>query len=109
MVVTFIENSVLFKLEIDDNFDDFKCQISSSKYFNLHFIIDLRSLKINKFNEFIDLLFYLSKKQKLQNKSFVVISSNNDEKLNKLVLLPTLEEALDFIQLEEIERDLNII
>jgi hypothetical protein len=49
-------------------------------------------------------------KQKKNNKSFVIVGSgiSFDEIIDKLVVVPTLTEAKDIIELENIERDLGI-
>ena len=59
--------------------------------------------------QYLDFLNTLSIKHKTLNKSFVVISCqiNGDLHGLELSLVPTIEEALDLIQLEDIERDLN--
>ena len=52
----------------------------------------------------------ISGKQKDLNKSFVIVSEgiNADEIPEELVVVPTLQEAIDIIDIENIERDLGI-
>ena len=70
----------------------------SEIYFNI--IINIGDLNLIFFKE-IQKLLNLSKKNK---KSLIIVSSKlSDEKLN---IEPTLSEAYDIIELEEIERDL---
>lgn len=47
--------------------------------------------------------------KKKKNKSLVFLTSNFNNNSEDLNLIPTLQEALDFIDLEEIERDLNLL
>ena len=41
------------------------------------------------------------------DKSFVIVTEKIDYEIDNLNLVPTIQEAIDFIDLEEIERDLN--
>jgi len=107
MTTKFIDNCVLFEIENNDKISDLSIHFKSEKYFNLHFIINLKSIAII---QYLDFLNTLSIKHKTLNKSFVVISCqiNGDLHGLELSLVPTIEEALDLIQLEDIERDLNM-
>jgi hypothetical protein len=49
----------------------------------------------------------LFKSQKFFKKSLVILTENISF-CNDLNLIPTLQEAIDFIDLEEIERDLDL-
>lgn len=67
---------------------------------DFNIIINIGDLNLIFFKEIQNLL-NLSKKNK---KSLIIVSSKlSDEKLN---IVPTLSEAYDIIELEEIERDL---
>ncbi len=52
----------------------------------------------------------LSGKQKRRNRSFVIVSEgiNVDEIPEDISIVPTLQEAIDIIDMENIERDLGI-
>jgi len=52
----------------------------------------------------------LSKLHKASNKSFVLVTDKvaYDEAPEEIVVVPTLQEARDIIEMEEIERDLGI-
>ena len=41
------------------------------------------------------------------NKSFVIVTEKIDYDRDNLNLVPTIQEAIDFIDLEEMERDIN--
>ena len=47
--------------------------------------------------------------KKHNHKSFVIVSKNIDYDKDDLNLIPTVQEAFDFIEMEEIERDLNLL
>ena len=71
-------------------------------------IINLFSVKeINEsgINDFLD----LSKKHKATKKSFVIVTSkiSYDVAPEELSIVPTIQEAHDIIEMEEIERDLD--
>ena len=108
MTTKFIDNYVLFEIENNDKISDLSIHFKSNKYFNLNVIINLKSTAII---QYLDFLNTLSIKHKTINKSFVVISCqiNGDLHGLELSLVPTIEDALDLIQLEDIERDLNMI
>ena len=108
MITKFIDNYVLFEIENNDKISDLSIHFKSNKYFNLNVIINLKSIAII---QYLDFLNTLSIKHKTVNKSFVVISCqiNGDLHGLELSLVPTIEDALDLIQLEDIERDLNMI
>lgn len=108
MTTKFIDNYVLFEIENNDKISDLSIHFKSNKYFNLNVIINLKSIAII---QYLDFLNTLSIKHKTVNKSFVVISCqiNGDLHGLELSLVPTIDDALDLIQLEDIERDLNMI
>lgn len=108
MITKFIDNYVLFEIENNDKISDLSIHFKSNKYFNLNVIINLKSTAII---QYLDFLNTLSIKHKTINKSFVVISCQINEDLHglELSLVPTIDDALDLIQLEDIERDLNMI
>ncbi len=75
----------------------------------VNLILDF-SNNINIEIEEILLLSPQSKNHKNNNKSFVVVSANTDiERISdNLIVVPTFQEAIDVIEIEEIERDLGI-
>lgn len=79
------------------------------KTFEKHnLIIDLLSHKDLSLNN-IKLLLPLSKQHKKGKKSFVVVISDIDYNAvpDEIVVVPSLLEAHDIIEMEEIERDLG--
>ncbi|UGU15833.1 ribonuclease Z [Sinomicrobium kalidii] len=68
-------------------------------------LFSLGTLTINDLLEFLE----LSNKHRGGRKSFVIVTNkvNYDEVPDELVVVPTLREAHDIIEMEEIERDLD--
>ena len=71
-------------------------------------IIDL-SADVNLAESDLKLFLPLSKQQKKSKKSFVIVVSDLDFNAisDKLLVVPSLLEAHDIIEMEEIERDLG--
>lgn len=98
---------ITLKKNIKNNFFiDFKEKYSTFE--NQHLIVDISVCEEFTTDEIADLTTY--SQQKHQNgTSFVVISTVLDaEKLEGIInVTPTLTEAIDIIEMEEIERDLG--
>ena len=77
-------------------------------YKNYHLIVRLSSLDQISLNDVIELL-RLSNNHRAEKKSFVVVSdkANLDEMPDEILVVPTLQEAYDIIEMEDIERDLG--
>ncbi|WP_394973234.1 ribonuclease Z [uncultured Croceitalea sp.] len=74
-----------------------------------HIVVNLFSfekLSSNDVLEFLD----LSNKHRGARKSFVLVTDkvNYDDAPEEICLVPTIQEAKDIIEMEEIERDLEI-
>ena len=95
-------NSILFTLESCDSPVSLNSELYKSNYLNSNIIIDLSDVV---FNGFLNLLKAFSKKH--NHKSFVIVSENIDYDKDDLNIIPTIQEAFDYIEMEEIERDLN--
>jgi len=83
-------------------------RIVPEKYENLNLVIDL--LKYSKLDLSELLLFLkLSNYHRSTKHSFVIVNTaiDIDDIPEELVMVPTLEEAGDIIEMEEIERDLG--
>ena len=106
MKINSLKDSVLIVLDKKDSIISLESEINKSICTNNNIIIDLNNILIKDF-----LLFFktLENNQKKKNKSLVFLTSNIDNNGEDLNLIPTLQEALDFIDLEEIERDLNLL
>ena len=95
------ETTLVFKLGEDNNLSDLKIT-SQIK----HFIADLRGvtpdLAENIKNKFIIFANSISK----MNGSFVIVCEFSFE--DELTIVPTLQEAYDYIEMDEMERQLEL-
>jgi hypothetical protein len=86
-----------------------KMQSTYPKFKNDNVIVNLSvmaKVTLEDMNEFLD----LSKQHHHAKHSFVIVTdkANLDEMPEELVVVPTLKEANDIIEMEEMERDLGI-
>lgn len=81
---------------------------SYDKYKNYHLVVRLSSLDKVTLEDVIEFL-RLSNNHRSDKKSFVVVSdkANLDDMPDEIVVVPTLQEAFDIIEMEDIERDLG--
>ena len=95
------ESTLVFKISNDNNFTDLKIN-SKIKFF----IADLRGvskqLASNITNKFITFDESISKVQG----SFVIVCEFSFDE--RLTIVPTIQEAYDYIEMEEMERQLKI-
>lgn len=83
-------------------------QSYANRYKNYHLIVNLSSIDKISLEEIIEFL-RLSNKHRSDKKSFVVVSDKVDFDMmpDEIVVVPTLHEAYDIIEMEDIERDLG--
>ena len=88
-----------FTSEITKHHADFKTK---------NVIIDLRDSKDLKKEELLAFL-EISNIHRSENKSFVIINESFgiDELPEELIVVPTMQEAEDMIQMDEVQRDLG--
>jgi hypothetical protein len=69
-------------------------------------LLSMKEVKAADLYKFID----LSKEHRAGNRSFVIVTNRvaYDELPDELQVVPTLQEAKDLIEMEEIERDLGL-
>ncbi|MEL4307706.1 ribonuclease Z [Joostella sp. CR20] len=81
---------------------------SYATYKNDHLILNLLSLSNLKSADLVEFL-ELSRDHRAAKKSFVIVSDSVDftDVHDELVVAPTLGEAYDVIEMEDIERDLD--
>lgn len=95
------ESSSIVELvkKIESKYDRFK---------NDNIIVSLTSLKMIPKNDIVEFILISNKHRKAKH-SFVIVTDkvNLDEIPNEIVVVPTLQEAYDIIEMEEIERDLG--
>lgn len=78
------------------------------KYKNYHMVINLSSIDSIQLEDIIEFL-RLSNRHRGDKKSFVIVTDkvNLDEMPDEIAVVPTLHEAYDIIEMEDIERDLG--
>jgi len=101
MKINFIKNSILFIIEKKDNPISIKLEINKENYNNYNKIVDLSNIIPDQF------IIILKTFTNQNDKSFVIVTEKIDYDIDNLNLVPTIQEAIDFIDLEEMERDLN--
>ena len=76
---------------------------------NDHLIINLFSFSNISSNDVLEFL-QLSNIHRAENKSFVLVTNKveYDQVPDEICLVPTIQEAKDIIEMEEIERDLDL-
>ena len=74
-----------------------------------HIIINLLSFDVLTLDKAIAFMS-LSRKHRSAKKSFVLVTNqvSYDDVPEELCIVPTIQEAKDFIEMEEIERDLGL-
>lgn len=85
-----------------------KLQVIYSRFKNDNLIINLTSLKPLGTEDVIEFL-QVSNQHRRAKHSFVIVSNkiDLDDIPDELVIVPTMQEAYDIIEMEEIERDLG--
>ena len=93
-------SSEILVFRFSDNVSDL--QITSEVK---HFIADLSDVSLEVLNKVKEKLINFDKSLSNKDSSFVVVSEFSfDDDLN---IVPTLQEAYDFIEMEEMEKKLN--
>jgi len=101
------KNTLLFNISNENKF--FNSIVELKKEIKLkNIIIDFNALSFEKFSEDLNYLFIESQNNK---KSFVIVNSDfKSEYYNlNMNIVPSLQEAIDIIEIEEIERDLGLL
>lgn len=92
-----------------DNLEGFAAKLSSEfkTFESHHLIVDIRAYQ-NLSPADINVLMPFSKSHKKARKSFVIVADvDYNSASDQLVVVPSLTEAHDMIEMEEIERDLG--
>lgn len=86
-----------------------KLQTLYPKFKNDNIIVTLTSLNKLSAQDIVEFL-QISNTHREENHSFVIVSDNIDFDTipNEIILVPTLQEAYDIIEMEDIERDLGL-
>ncbi len=94
-------NTLVFKISDENDFS----RLNPSQNIT-NFIADLSSLRNDMHKLLINNFTKFEKYVSANNGSFVIVSNVNFD--NNLNIVPTLQEAYDFIDMEEMERQLNL-
>ena len=86
-----------------------KLQALYPKFKNNNVIIALTTLKQLKTQDIVEFLV-LSNMHRSANHSFVIVSNaiSIDDIPDEIIVVPTMQEAYDIIEMEDMERDLGI-
>ncbi|RXJ51360.1 ribonuclease Z [Gelidibacter gilvus] len=86
-----------------------KLQATYPKFENDNVIINLSVLRKTSLQDIIEFL-EISNRHRRAKHSFVIVTDqvNLDEMPDEIMVVPTLKEAYDVIEMEEMERDLGI-
>ena len=95
------ESTLVFKLGEDNNFSDL--DITSEIK---HFIADLRGVSVDVVNKVKNKFITFGQSISNINGSFVIVCEFSFDDTLKIV--PTLQEAYDYIEMEEMERQLEL-
>lgn len=85
-----------------------KIQEAYSKFKNDNIIVNITSLNTLSLQDVLEFLEFSNTHRKAKH-SFVIISdkADLDEMPDEIIVVPTIQEAYDIIEMEEMERDLG--
>ena len=85
-----------------------KLEVLYARFKNDNVIISLTSLKPISLTDIVEFLKLSNTHRKAKN-SFIIVTDKVDfnEMPDELVVVPTMQEAFDIIEMEEMERDLG--
>ena len=95
------ETTLVFKLGEDNNLSDLKITAEIK-----HFIADLRGVTPELAENIKDKFIIFANSISKMNGSFVVVCEFSFEE--ELTIVPTIQEAYDYIEMDEMERQLEL-
>ena len=95
------ETTLVFKLGEDNNFSDLKITTEIK-----HFIADLRGVSLEVAENIKDKFTTFADSISKMNGSFVIVCEFSFD--DDLTIVPTLQEAYDYIEMDEMERQLEL-
>jgi len=95
------ENTLVFKLGADNNFSDLKIT-SEIK----HFIADLRGISVEVAENIKNKFITFANSVSTMDGSFVIVCEFSFD--DDLTIVPTLQEAYDYIEMDEMARQLEL-
>lgn len=103
------KNYLLIKIT-DENITDFSSDLTRrhEEFKDDNVVVDILKFGNLELEELLSFL-ELSDRHRMEKRSFVLVNDaiNIDRVPDELIVVPTLQEAEDIIQMEEIERDLE--
>ena len=95
------DKTIVFKIDSDNNFTELNPKKNVT-----NFIADLSGISVQLAERIKNKFITFDKNISKMNGSFVIVCDFSfDDNLN---IVPTLQEAYDFIEMEEIERELKL-
>jgi hypothetical protein len=95
------ETTLVFKLGEDNNLSDLKITAEIK-----HFIADLRGVSTHLAENIKDKFIIFANSISKMNGSFVIVCEFSFD--DELTIVPTLQEAYDYIEMDEMERQLEL-
>ena len=95
------ENTLVFKLGADNNFSELK----TTKEIK-HFIADLRGVSVEVAENIKNKFITFANSVSAMNGSFVIVCEFSFD--DDLTVVPTLQEAYDYIEMDEMARQLEL-
>ena len=99
-------NTVIVKPASDSLADFAEKLIASNEFVDKNLVIDLLSAGALRPDQF-EVFSAVKKYQKKAKKSMLIVADTDYNKSAKMNVVPTLQEAHDMIEMDEIERDLG--
>ena len=95
------ENTLVFKLGADNNFSDLKITTEIK-----HFIADLRGVSVEVAENIKNKFITFANSVSAMNGSFVIVCDFSFD--DDLTIVPTLQEAYDYIEMDDMTRQLEL-
>jgi len=95
------ETTLVFKLGVDNNLSDLKITNQIK-----HFIADLRGVTPDLAENIKDKFIIFANSISKMNGSFIIVCEFSFD--DELTIVPTLQEAYDYIEMDEMERQLEL-
>ena len=95
------ENTLVFKLGVDNNFSHLKITTEIK-----HFIADLRGVSVEVAENIKNKFITFANSVSAMNGSFVIVCEFSFD--DDLTIVPTLQEAYDYIEMDEMARQLEL-
>jgi len=95
------ETTLIFKLGEDNNLSDLKITAEIK-----HFIADLRGVTPDLAENIKDKFIIFANSISKMNGSFIIVCEFSFD--DELTIVPTLQEAYDYIEMDEMERQLEL-